>query len=342
MALINRITRVLLAMLIITLLPFTTSAATYSVTELGTLGGNFANPHDINNSGDIVGESTTAGGATHAFLYSGGSMTDLGTLSGSNLVARSINSSGDITGYFTTSGGSVQHPFLYSGGTLTDIMSGTPSDNGNAYAINDSGTVVGTSYTGGRHPFSYSGGIFTNLYTAGLNQYAVPYGINTSGQISGSASNAAFLFSGGSSYALATLGGNQAEGQGINLLGQIAGYSLIAGNSLHHAFVSRPTIPNATTCSVRDLGTLTGGSESFAYDVNAYGEVVGTSGYTGGAFGNHAFVFKDGQMQDLNTLIPAGTGYTLKYANAINDQGQIVCVGTTATSVQRAFLLTPL
>ena len=47
-----------------------------------------------------------------------------------------------------------------------------------------------------------------------------------------------------------------------------------------------------------------------------------------------------GVMSDLNALIPAGSGWTLENANAINDAGQIVGSGLRGGKL-RAFLLTP-
>jgi probable HAF family extracellular repeat protein len=45
-------------------------------------------------------------------------------------------------------------------------------------------------------------------------------------------------------------------------------------------------------------------------------------------------------MTDLNSLIPAGSGWVLTSARGINDAGQIVGTGTIS-GVQHAFLLTP-
>jgi len=46
-------------------------------------------------------------------------------------------------------------------------------------------------------------------------------------------------------------------------------------------------------------------------------------------------------MRDLSELIPAGRGWTLEEATAINDQGQIVGAGLHHGR-KRAFLLTPI
>ena len=57
----------------------------YSVTDLGTLGGNTSTAnsvagHGMRAAGMIVGSSTTADNSEHAFLYVGDKMFDLNTL----------------------------------------------------------------------------------------------------------------------------------------------------------------------------------------------------------------------------------------------------------------------
>ena len=66
-------------------------------TELGTLGGSIATPHDINNSGIIVGESTLSDASSRAFIYRNGAMTDLNTLTAnSGWVLTSANALNDL------------------------------------------------------------------------------------------------------------------------------------------------------------------------------------------------------------------------------------------------------
>jgi probable HAF family extracellular repeat protein len=61
----------------------------------------------------------------------------------------------------------------------------------------------------------------------------------------------------------------------------------------------------------------------------------------GGFFHDHAFVWHDGILEDLNTLIPAGSGLTLVEATGINNAGQIVGWAYDASFRTHAFLLNP-
>jgi probable HAF family extracellular repeat protein len=72
------------------------------------------------------------------------------------------------------------------------------------------------------------------------------------------------------------------------------------------------------------------------YVARSAGQVVGKSGSAGGV--THAFVY-DGGMVNLNSRLPAGSGWELVEATAINDAGQIVGYGRHENHI-RAFLLT--
>ena len=88
---------------------------------------------------------------------------------------------------------------------------------------------------------------------------------------------------------------------------------------------------------ILDLGTLEGGTQSFAYAVNNTGQVVGASDVGSGM---RAILYSDGRLIDLNTLLPRNSGWLLTEARDINDHGQIAGSGIL-NGHQRAFLLTP-
>ena len=89
---------------------------------------------------------------------------------------------------------------------------------------------------------------------------------------------------------------------------------------------------------MQDLGTLPGDRSSGASDINDFGKVVGTS-FTPSDVGR-AFLYSDGQMQDLNTLIPADSGWVLTSAPAINTSGLIAGEGQI-NGQTRPFLAIP-
>src|SRR5205807_1167183 len=141
----------------------------------------------------------------------------------------------------------------------------------------------------------------------------------------------AFLYRDGKMSDLRTLGGTNSTGLGLNVLGQVVGYSSVTEDVAFHAFLG-------SDGKMSDLGTL-GGTNSAANSINALGQVVGFSDIASGV--EHACFWADGMMVDLNTLIPAGSGWELSTASGINDGGEIV--GNGAHNGQmHAFLLTPM
>jgi probable HAF family extracellular repeat protein len=92
-----------------------------------------------------------------------------------------------------------------------------------------------------------------------------------------------------------------------------------------------------------DLGVLpNGGRSSSATGVNSSGVVVGTSNVKRSGYGskNIPFVYIDGTMTDLTTLIPAE--WSLKSVAGINDAGEIVGVASLGKNgALHAVLLTP-
>ena len=69
----------------------------YSITDLGALGGAWSQANDINASGQVVGSSALANGSGRAFLWQNGGMIDLGSFGGSSM-ALAINDLGQVVG----------------------------------------------------------------------------------------------------------------------------------------------------------------------------------------------------------------------------------------------------
>ena len=90
---------ILLSMAVSLLVCPALSIPNYTITDLGTLGGNLSSALGLNNRGQIVGHSNIAGNSVvHAFLYEDGVMTDLGISSDINSWAWAINDSGVVSG----------------------------------------------------------------------------------------------------------------------------------------------------------------------------------------------------------------------------------------------------
>lgn len=339
---------------------FSMNAQQYTVTDLGTLGGSDSYGYGINASGQVAGVSQTAGNsASHAFLYSNGTMRDLATLDGGCCSAGfGINAIGQVVGWSTyRSSTRKTHAFLYSDGAMQKLgaLSRAYSQ---AYAINNSGQVTGyyvpsseaanfnlsmdpagadDSFPGAGYAFIYSNGTVQNLGTFG-GTGSKGYGINDSGQVTGASDYntnpfySAFLYSNGSMNNLGTFGGHDSAGSGINASGQVTGWA-------DHLYTKRAFL--YSNGLMEDLGSLAG-YESWGQGINTSGQVTGAAFFKH-QVAIHAFIYSDGDMLDLNTLIgSAASLYTLTSGESINDAGQIVVNGTVNAAGNRvALLLTP-
>jgi probable HAF family extracellular repeat protein len=121
--------------------------------DLGTLGGYQSQATDINEFNQTVGWSFVGGGGSvHATLWNGELATDLGTLGGSSSYAYAINNNGIAVGTSKDSSNR-ERAVLWSGTNIIDINNLLSAGDVNAgwvltsaYAINDSGSIVGEGY----------------------------------------------------------------------------------------------------------------------------------------------------------------------------------------------------
>jgi probable HAF family extracellular repeat protein len=321
------------------------AAQTYTLQNLGTLGGTVTNAYGINSLGQVVGASATAAGIFHAFLYNAGKTSDLGTLGGDISIASAINNRGQVVGTSALSGNSGHHAFLWDSGRMTDLGA-LPDDISDGLDINDRGQIVGSSETetGATHAVLWQKSQITDLDTRStLNSSAVA--VNNLDQVVGTLQNDAgdhhaFLWKDGKMADLGTLGGTDSFAFGLNDRGQVVGYSSTPGDVAEHAFLWE-------NGQMKDLGTL-GGLNSYAYGINNRGQVTGAAATV--LLVLHAFCWDsaDSEMHDLNSQIPPGSGWELRLAAArlmgrpvrISDAGEIAGAGELRLQ-QLAYLLSP-
>jgi probable HAF family extracellular repeat protein len=308
-------------------------APQYTITILGP---DFA--YGVNASGEAAGFTGAANSV--ALVWQGATPTVLGTIGGQTNVAYSINTSGQIAGYASNSTGAI-NAVVWNGTTPTILSSlGVGSM---AFAINASGQVTGNSVPSSNveDAVVWNGTTPTILSSVGGTQSS-GYAINASGQVAGSSYTTgnvlsdAVVWNGATATILSSLGGSGGSvAYGINDSGQTVGYSNTSGNASTDAVEWNGTTPTV-------LGSL-GGAYSYAYAINNSGEVVGES-YLAGNTTEDPFLYTNGKMYDLNSLITPGAGISnlfIYYAgNSLNDSGQIVASGVINGQTD-ALLLTP-
>jgi uncharacterized membrane protein len=310
-----------------------------NIQDLGTLGGQYGVSQAINSRGQVVGVAAnaiadpynlfdyiiwgiSAGTQSRAFLWDKETgMQDLGTLgAGNDAYAEYVNERGQVAGWsytnttpnpvatFDCGNGNVvptQDPFFWENGKMTDLGS-FGGNCGVVRGMNNRGQVTGYSFLPGDvlyHPFRWD-------KKGGLQE-------------------------------LGTLGGNYGAPYGINDAGDAVGWATIPGDVIFHTVIW----PNGKTTPI-DLGVAASFTTSLAAAINSNGQIIGclTSDPSGNCFpyNSDSFLWEDGDMVDVNTLVPSHPGVLLSGSEGyINDQGEIVLLGLLDNGDIHAFLLTP-
>ena len=336
----------------------------YQVINLGALpGATWAYGATINNQGWVMGESGVASGnwpvVTHATLWNNGVVTDLGTLGGpgSGIDWVQKNDRGLIVVLSQTANIDPNNedfcnfPFnteLTCAGAVwqNGVLTALPTLGGyNAYpgSLNNLGQIVGAAETTTQDPtcappqvldfeaviWGPKPGEIQALPPFPGDSTGIAVGINDHGQVVGVSGGCApyglsifhaLLWQDGRPVDLGSLGGpNGTVPFVINNRGEVVGYSDLADGVTTHAFLW------TKHDRMRDLGTLPGDVFSSASGINEQGQIVGGSC---DASGNcRTFLWENGVMSDLNTLVCPGTSLYLNGTGVagpdINDRGEI-------------------
>ncbi len=311
------------------------------------LGGPASNSRafDVNERGQATGaaESSTpdpngedfCSFGTHltcpSFLWQNGAMTPLRTLGGNNNFVFAINNRGQVAGVSenNTHDSSCAVPFQVrdfeaaiwgpSPGTLHELPPLGGDTVGEATWINDLGQAVGSSgscantllppLAVGPHAVLWENGVPTDL-----------------GNLGGTCSTPC------TSPVLGPYGNTPLF---ISNQGQVVGLSALKGDATFHAFLW------TKAAGIQDLQTLSGDVASVGLAINGSGEAVGLSLDEGG--NPRAFLWRNGVMTDLNTLVPADSPFLLLFvADVINASGEIAGFGLTNSFEVHGFLATPI
>jgi len=323
----------------------------YKLIDMGTFGGPASYLTDpgngpsllvLSNPGVLVGRSDTStfdpmlgDFRAHAFRWDNGTVTDLGTPPGAVFSqASGVNARGWVAIDYSAgqidplTGGPIFRAALWINGQFIELPPLGDGLENDALYVNNSGQVVGFS---------------------SISQTPDPAGISFIG-----GAIHPFIWQHGAMRDLGTLGGPDAlpnencNNQRHNL---VTGQSLLAdytvnpdtGSPTWHAFLWQDG-------KMIDLGTLGGTLLGVLQCANNGGQVAGTSSLTGdpidpfgniqapnGNFIGHAFLWKNGAMQDLGTF-----GGVNSSATWINEAGDVVgeadLTGSEDNFLHHAFL----
>jgi probable HAF family extracellular repeat protein len=192
-----------------------------------------------------------------------------------------------------------------------------------AAAVNNSGQVVGSSFTSGDslvRAFIWQNGVMKDLGALSPNGMSSASDINAAGQVVGESVTRSgelhgFLWQNGVMRDLGTLGGTFSRANGINGHGHVVGLSTTAGGGTR-GFIWKNGV-------MRRIDALKSHSRAFA--INNAGTIVGD--YKLWPQRAHAFQVKDGILTDLGTL-----GGPQSLALAVNNAGTVAGWAQISTS----------
>ena len=298
----------------------------FTVLDLGQPSGVDVYPYGINDAGMIVGQLQSPGGAVvRAILYSDGAFSDLGTTGGSYGTSFRINEKNQIVG-FTTNAGGQTNGTIWENGVATPLNTILHTTYSTSYDVNNRSQIVGHFQTtaGPAHGYLYNtrSGAVTDFGTLG-GDYIEPRKIGDTGLIVGwsyldpsRGPFHPFLYD-GTLKDLGCFGTGDGAATWINKSNVIVGECRFGDGTLRRAF--RKPLNGA----MQDLGVGIW-EQTRANCINNTGVIVG---WAGNATQKVGVMYLGGKWVDLNTVIPAGSGWTIIEGGVINNSNQIAARG---------------
>jgi len=293
--------------------PAASTSGNWVAHDLGTLGGDNSFARDINDAGRIVGESGTAAGETHAFVYipETGGMRDLGTLGGNRSMAVAISNSGVVVGVSSANSsnycGRAMMWDSYNGQSsiLPDLDPSNPYGCSNPSDVNDQRIVVGSS---GDYAVRWVHGAVISF---GVEGYAKAINERNQVLIWNRIENRDYLWENDVLTPIPDYSGTSSALQ-INVVGQIAGYT--PSGSYPGWILDRGVFTQ--------LASL--GGSSLPFGINNQGDVVGQGDDSSYSVSSAVLWTADGHRTvNLGSLLQ---GCTFSAAFGINAKRTVVGV----------------
>ena len=316
----------------------------YTLIDLGTLGGEGSEAQAINSKGQIVGQADTTDGLKHAFLWENNMMKDITPDLLSNSSANDINDQGQVAGSISAPDESYQYAFLWDHGVITNFgtLGGKLSTSN---AINSAGQIVGYAKleNGLRHAFLWQNGVMKDLTPSFPNE-SYAHDINDAGQIVGSmvmpdGTRHDFLWQNDKMIDLGMVGYADLSYKGIcriNATGQVSGTTVFKETPFSTASQTNAFIwqNGAATKLMPELPF------SFALSMNALGQVVGKARTQDD--NRIGFLWQKRAWVSVEELVSTDLVYQFDVLKEINDAGQIAgCAFIGEEKSHHAILLNP-
>ena len=327
----------------------------YVITDMGVLPGDSGSAaYGVNDSGQVVGASTSSAGTSRAVLSSGGSLTDVGALAApgsGSASAMGINDTGTIV--LSIGNGPHKYGYLYGGGTSLELSTAPGCSTACRTAATPSTTAARSQViipsVPARPPRFFTAAEpaassvdLENGDTAFSNTSA--YGINNLGAVVGNG-----VADAPPTLPLSGVRRGHADGEpgasgpgtaeAINDSGVVVGSTGVGWHVPGEAFVAMVVSTAGTSGYVAvALPSLGNGTSDGAYGISNTGLVVGESA------GNAFLAAESGATwttTNLNSLVSPTSGWTLQAADAVSNNGNYIAGYGTIGGQTHGFELQP-